>query len=93
MTILIISIIWLLFGAFNLHKIYQSSQGADMLESLLTTFQKMDEQQKKELISRFINVMSADEKAYGALFYTLEQQEKRIREKEFFLHLFFSLLS
>lgn len=52
----------------------------DMLESLLTTFQKMDEQGKKELISRFINVMSADEKAYGALFYTLEQQEKRIRE-------------
>lgn len=51
-----------------------------MLESLLTTFQKMDEQQKKELISRFINVMSADEKAYGALIYTLEQQEKRIKE-------------
>jgi len=34
MTMLIISIIWLLFGAFNLYKIYQSSQGADLFESL-----------------------------------------------------------
>lgn len=34
MTIFIILIIWILFGAFNLYKIYQSSQGADMLESL-----------------------------------------------------------
>lgn len=51
-----------------------------MLESLLTTFQKMDEQQKKEFISRFINVMSADEKAYSVLLYNLEQQEKRIKE-------------
>lgn len=25
---------WPLFGVFNLYKIYQSSQGADMLESL-----------------------------------------------------------
>lgn len=51
-----------------------------MLEKQLTTFQKMDEQQKKEFISRFINVMSADEKAYSVLFYALEQQEKRLVE-------------
>jgi type IV secretory pathway VirB2 component (pilin) len=31
---IIITIIWLLFGAFNLYKIYQSSQGADLFESL-----------------------------------------------------------
>jgi len=34
MTAFIISLIWLLLGAFNLYKIYQSSQGADILETL-----------------------------------------------------------
>ncbi len=51
-----------------------------MLESLLTTFQKMSELEKKELVSRFINVMTADEKAFNTLLYNLELQEKRLKE-------------
>lgn len=34
MTAIIVILVWLLLAAFNLWKIYQSSQGADMLESL-----------------------------------------------------------
>lgn len=34
MTAIIVVLVWLLLAAFNLWKIYQSSQGADMLESL-----------------------------------------------------------
>ena len=34
MTAIIVVLAWLLLAAFNLWKIYQSSQGADMLESL-----------------------------------------------------------
>lgn len=33
MTAIIVVLVWLLLTAFNLWKIYQSSQGADMLES------------------------------------------------------------
>ena len=51
-----------------------------MLEEQLTSFQKMEDNQKKEFISRFINVMSADQKAFSVLLHHLEQQEKRLRE-------------
>lgn len=51
-----------------------------MLEEQLTTFQKMEELQKKEFISRFINVMNADQKAYSVFLYHLEQQEQRLKD-------------
>lgn len=51
-----------------------------MLETSLTTFQKMTEQEKKELVSRFINVMNADEKAFSVLLNHLELQETRLKD-------------
>lgn len=49
-----------------------------MLEKDLTSFQKLSELEKREVISKFISVFNADEKAYNVLMYHLQLQEERL---------------
>jgi hypothetical protein len=46
----------------------------------LTTFQKMDELEKRLFISRLVNLCNADEKAFTVMQYQMEQQELRLKE-------------
>lgn len=46
----------------------------------LTTFQKMDEMEKKLFISRIVNICNADEKSFGVISHHLELQEQRLKD-------------
>jgi len=50
-----------------------------MLEENLTTFQLMNESEKKMIVQRLMNVMGANQKSFSVLLHTLELEEERLK--------------